>query len=161
VNLQKRWIGHAHLQEIEQPMADTLEKLKKKVLVGVVGGSDYVKIQEQLGGGKSVWLSQAAFRCVICGWIAVSRAVSSCWENHSSDMPIVNCSRRSIRLCLQREWAGCIPQRRAAAGNGMQRPCLQLPLSADTAAVVKEYHRSPTQVSFAVSRRAPVVPVRQ
>jgi hypothetical protein len=79
-NLQKRWIGHVHLQEIEQPMADTLEKLKKKVLVGVVGGSDYVKIQEQLGGGKSVWLSQTAFRCVICVWIADLRTVSSCWK---------------------------------------------------------------------------------
>lgn len=35
---------------IEAPMQTTLDWLKQKVVVGVVGGSDYVKIKEQLGG---------------------------------------------------------------------------------------------------------------
>eukprot|EP00123_Amoebidium_parasiticum_P019335 comp24608_c0_seq1/m.46797 comp24608_c0_seq1/g.46797 ORF comp24608_c0_seq1/g.46797 comp24608_c0_seq1/m.46797 type:complete len:250 (-) comp24608_c0_seq1:483-1232(-) len=37
---------------IEQPMIDTLKELRKRMVVGVVGGSDQPKIQEQLGGGN-------------------------------------------------------------------------------------------------------------
>lgn len=37
---------------IEPPMIETLRKLREKVVVGIVGGSDYEKIKEQLGGAK-------------------------------------------------------------------------------------------------------------
>ncbi|XP_015273049.1 PREDICTED: phosphomannomutase 2-like, partial [Gekko japonicus] len=36
-------------QKITPEMADFLQALRKKVKVGVVGGSDFEKIQEQLG----------------------------------------------------------------------------------------------------------------
>uniref|UniRef100_A0A8C0GRK5 Phosphomannomutase n=1 Tax=Chelonoidis abingdonii TaxID=106734 RepID=A0A8C0GRK5_CHEAB len=36
-------------QKITAEMADFLQKLRKKVRVGVVGGSDFDKVQEQLG----------------------------------------------------------------------------------------------------------------
>lgn len=35
-------------------MEEFMEKLKKKVTVGLVGGSDLVKILEQLGGDKAL-----------------------------------------------------------------------------------------------------------
>ena len=42
-------------------MEDFIEKLKKKVTVGLVGGSDLVKILEQLGGDDK--LTKVKFVC--------------------------------------------------------------------------------------------------
>lgn len=36
-------------QDVSQPMLDLLQKLRKKVVIGFVGGSDLKKQQEQLG----------------------------------------------------------------------------------------------------------------
>ena len=38
------------LQKIDKTTEDFLKKLKSHVLVGLVGGSDLVKIAEQMGG---------------------------------------------------------------------------------------------------------------
>jgi phosphomannomutase len=38
------------LKKIKQETEEWLQKLRKKVTVGIVGGSDLVKILEQLGG---------------------------------------------------------------------------------------------------------------
>jgi len=37
-------------------MAEFLQQLKTKVKVGLVGGSDLVKIAEQMGGDDGMWL---------------------------------------------------------------------------------------------------------
>lgn len=36
-------------------MQEFLARLRKKVTIGVVGGSDFVKINEQLGGSGACW----------------------------------------------------------------------------------------------------------
>uniref|UniRef100_A0ACB8FNI1 Phosphomannomutase 1 n=1 Tax=Sphaerodactylus townsendi TaxID=933632 RepID=A0ACB8FNI1_9SAUR len=41
-------------QKIEPEVAEFLEELRKRVMIGVVGGSDYAKIAEQLGEGDEV-----------------------------------------------------------------------------------------------------------
>lgn len=38
-------------QKIEPEIAEFLQELRKRVMIGVVGGSDYSKIAEQLGEG--------------------------------------------------------------------------------------------------------------
>lgn len=45
------WIVSIFVQVISEDMKEFLAKLREKVDVGVVGGSDYPKAQEQLGGG--------------------------------------------------------------------------------------------------------------
>ncbi len=39
-----------HVQVIEEPMRRTLEALRKKCVTAIVGGSDFVKIEEQMAG---------------------------------------------------------------------------------------------------------------
>lgn len=41
----------APLQKIDPEVAAFLQKLRRRVQIGVVGGSDYSKIAEQLGEG--------------------------------------------------------------------------------------------------------------
>ena len=41
------------LQVITPEMKEFLLDLKKKVVIGIVGGSDYDKMQEQMGGDDS------------------------------------------------------------------------------------------------------------
>lgn len=50
------------LQKIDKATEDFLQKLKSRVLVGLVGGSDLVKIAEQMGGddGKLIILLEHA-----------------------------------------------------------------------------------------------------
>ncbi len=38
------------LKVIEEPMRRTLEALRKKCVTAIVGGSDFVKIEEQMAG---------------------------------------------------------------------------------------------------------------
>ena len=39
-----------HGQVINQAMKDTLKALRRKCVIGIVGGSDFVKINEQMDG---------------------------------------------------------------------------------------------------------------
>lgn len=50
------------MQKITKEMDDFLQKLRQKVKIGVVGGSDFEKVQEQLGNdGKLTILCQLPF----------------------------------------------------------------------------------------------------
>jgi hypothetical protein len=50
-----------HLQVITNEMKEFLCQLRNKVDVGMVGGSEYCKAQEQLGGGDGKPLSLNEF----------------------------------------------------------------------------------------------------
>jgi len=46
-------VAMVHLKVITPEMKEFLLNLKKKVVIGIVGGSDYDKMQEQMGGDDS------------------------------------------------------------------------------------------------------------
>ena len=46
-------LAKCDLQGISPEMKDFMLKIKKKVVIGIVGGSDYDKIQQQMGGDDS------------------------------------------------------------------------------------------------------------
>ncbi len=55
---RRGWVGGwggliAGVQAINEAMKATLRALRQKVVVGIVGGSDFVKINEQMGGEGS------------------------------------------------------------------------------------------------------------
>ena len=56
------------------PMKFVLEQLREKVMVGVVSGSDFVKVEEQLsvpgasGDGKSI----CSYKTLVCLWVFCS-----------------------------------------------------------------------------------------
>lgn len=53
-------VDAAFLQVVTPDMADFLQRLKTRVRVGVVGGSDLVKIKEQLGADGEAELQVSA-----------------------------------------------------------------------------------------------------
>lgn len=50
-----------HLQKIDQQLDEFLQTLRRKVKIGIVGGSDYSKIAEQLGDD-----GEPSFTCPTC-----------------------------------------------------------------------------------------------
>lgn len=53
-----------HLQKIDQQLAEFLQALRRKVKIGIVGGSDYSKIAEQLGDD-----GEYCFTCPTCFYV--------------------------------------------------------------------------------------------
>lgn len=45
------------MQKITKEMDDFLQKLRQKVKIGVVGGSDLEKVQEQLGNDGELYIA--------------------------------------------------------------------------------------------------------
>lgn len=45
------------MQKITKEMDDFLQKLRQKVKIGVVGGSDFEKVQEQLGNDGELYVA--------------------------------------------------------------------------------------------------------
>ena len=43
---------------IKPEMKEFLQELRKKVVIGIVGGSDKAKQEEQMGGGESILTHQ-------------------------------------------------------------------------------------------------------
>lgn len=60
-----------HLQKIDQQLDEFLQTLRRKVKIGIVGGSDYSKIAEQLGDD-----GEHSFTCITCFCISVDSQVS-------------------------------------------------------------------------------------
>lgn len=54
-------IFSGHLQKIDQQLDAFLQSLRRKVKIGIVGGSDYSKIAEQLGDD-----GEHSFTCPTC-----------------------------------------------------------------------------------------------
>lgn len=50
-----------HLQKIDQQLDEFLQTLRRKVKIGIVGGSDFSKIAEQLGDD-----GEHSFTCPTC-----------------------------------------------------------------------------------------------
>lgn len=49
------------MQKITKEMDDFLQKLRQKVKIGVVGGSDFEKVQEQLGNDGELYIANYVF----------------------------------------------------------------------------------------------------
>lgn len=49
------------MQKITKEMDDFLQKLRQKVKIGVVGGSDFEKVQEQLGNDGELYIANYIF----------------------------------------------------------------------------------------------------
>lgn len=50
-------IFFCEMQKITKEMDDFLQKLRQKVKIGVVGGSDFEKVQEQLGNDGELYIA--------------------------------------------------------------------------------------------------------
>lgn len=83
-------IFSGHLQKIDQQLDEFLQTLRRKVKIGIVGGSDYSKIAEQLGDdGKHSFTCPTClylFFCVFCLFVCfvTSAKVLSYHILHSS-----------------------------------------------------------------------------
>ena len=68
------------LQKIDPEVAAFLQKLRSRVQIGVVGGSDYSKIAEQLGEGDEGKRGQNQFHSWVVGVEGV-RSLGDAWSN--------------------------------------------------------------------------------
>ena len=84
-------MAHYH-QVITPEMKEFILNIKKKVVIGIVGGSDYPKMQEQMGGddSKKLRLIFASVNFVISKSLRFQNSYQDVW------------------LCFLWEWPRCL-----------------------------------------------------